>query len=433
MRLEMIGLNHLTSSLAIRDRAAIGPERLEGVVHRCKRDDRVEGVVVLSTCNRVELYLSPKVHASEEQLRGLLEDVCNLDGEEVAGAYVLRDEAAARHLFRVASGLESQMIGEVQILGQVKDAYQAALDTKSSCGFLNGLFLRAIECGKLVRARTGISRGAVSVAYAAIDLARRTFGRLAGRNILLIGAGDTVRLAARYIVDDGGAACRVSNRTMEHARAVAGMVQGKVIGFPPCEKDLAWADIVVSATSGPDLVITRDLAERALAGRKAPILVLDLAVPRDVHPCAGAFPNVHLRSVDDFEEMVQANLLARRSEAERAERIVDHQVREMVTWYQENRIAPTIRQLQAVLEEIRSAELANNARRFRAEDREQVDKFSKALIRRVGGLIIANMKKASLTQNDLSLALAVARAFALDEDDQGVHETLETLEHELSH
>ncbi len=433
MRLEMIGLNHVTSSLATREKAAIGPERLAGVVARCKQDARVEGVVVLSTCNRVELYLSPKVHATDAQLRALFQEVGGLSEEEVAAAYIHRDEAAARHLFRVASGLDSQMIGEMEILGQVKDAYHRALDLDASCAFLNGLFLRAIECGKLVRTQTRISRGAVSVAYAAIDLVRRKVGQLARANVLLIGAGETIRLAARYIADDGGAPCRVSNRTMDHAREVAELVHGTVIGFPPCEKDLVWADVVISATSSPDLIISTTLAEQALLGRNSPLLLLDLAVPRDIHPDVARLPNVSLYGVDDFEEVVRANLLARQAEAERAEALVAHQLEELVTWYQENRVAPTIRQLQAVLEEIRAAELANNARRFRAEDREQVDKFSRALIRRVGGLIIANMKKASLTQNDLSLALAVARAFALDEDDPHVHETLETLEYELSH
>ncbi len=433
MRLEMIGLSHLTSSLATRERAAIGPDRLPDVVARCKQDGRIEGVVVLSTCNRVEMYLSPIAHTPERDLRALFAEVCHLTDDEVAAAYVHRDEAAARHLFRVAAGLESQILGEMQILGQVKDAYETALHHASSCAFLNGLFLRAIECGKLVRARTGISRGAVSVAYAAIDMARRTLGHLSGRNILLIGAGDTIRLASRYIVDEGGAPCRVCNRTMDHAREVADMVQGTVVGFPPGENDIAWADIIVTATSSPDLVISRSLAERALQGRTVPLVILDLAVPRDVYPGVAEHPNVYLRTVDDFKDLVKANMLARRSEAERARELVEKQVHDLMIWYQENRIAPTIRQLQTVLEEIRSAEVANNARRFRAEDREQVDKFSKALIRRVGGLIIANMKKASLTQNDLSLALAVARVFALEDNDPGLLDTLEKLQHELSH
>jgi glutamyl-tRNA reductase len=431
MKLEMIGLNHTTSVLATREKAAISPERIGEVGELLLRQQHVEGVVVLSTCNRVEIYFSPSFHFTDEKLRELFALVCNLTHEEAAQAYICRDQAAAHHLFRVASGLDSQLLGEVQILAQVKTAYHTALELATSNAFLNRVFLRAIECGKMIRHRTGISQGAVSVAYAAVDLALRVFGKLDNHNVLLVGAGDTIRLASKYLADAGAKSWRVSNRTREKAETLAQTLGGTAVAFPPSEEDIAWADVIVSATSSPNVVIPADKANRALAHRKQPVFILDLAVPRDIDPQLSSSDNTYIYCVDDFNELVKTNLKAREKEAARAEKLVDKQIEEFVVWYQENRIAPTIQQLQEVLEGIRSAEVENNARRFCSEDREQVEKFSKSLMHKVSCLIIANMKHACMDRNDLSLAHAVAMAFANGEG--STDEVLEKLNHELSH
>jgi len=432
MMLEMVGLNHTTSVLATRDKAAISRDRIREVSEFLLQVKHVEGVVILSTCNRVELYLSPSYHLTEPVLRELFARVCHLTAEEARAAYVYHDAAAVSHLFRVAAGLDSQLLGEVQILAQVKDAYQAALENATTNAFLNRVFLRAIETGKLVRHRTGISQGAVSVAYAAVDLALRVLGTLSGRKVLLVGAGQTVRLASKYMADFGAASWRVSNRTAERAEALAAGLGGEVAAFPPRPEDLAWADVVVSATSAPDLLIRADTARPALEGRRHPLVLLDLAVPRDVDPALAGTEDLYLYTVDDFQELVQANLRARQREAARAEKLVDKMVEEFQAWYQENRISPTIQQLQEVLEGIRLSEVENNARRFCPEDREQIDRFSRALIKKVTSLIIANMKRACADRNDLSLARAVSLAFA-PADEAVVKEVLEKLNRELSH
>ena len=432
MKLEMIGLNHTLFDMETRGRAAIAEDRLSEVVNQLLEDDNIEGAVVLSTCNRVEIYLSPKLHVDERELRRLFAGLCRLTAEKSYVPYVKRDAEAALHLFRVASGLDSQLLGEVQILTQVKQAYHTALELACTNGILNRLFLHAIECGKLVRHRTGFSQGEVSVAYAAVDLAERIFGKLGGKNVLLAGAGETIQLTAKYMVDSGAASWRVSNRTMTRAEELANRLGGHAVAFPPCEHDLAWADVVVTATSAPQPVITRELAMRALAQRKDPILFLDLAVPRDVDPALQSADNVYVYCVDDFREMVEANLKTREREALRAAKLVEKQVEEFVEWYRENRIAPTIQQLQLVLEAIRTTEVENNAHRFNASDREQVEKFSRSMMKKVTGLIVANMKRASLDKNDLSLARAITMAFAR-EDETVVNEVLEKLDHELSH
>jgi glutamyl-tRNA reductase len=432
MKLEMIGLNHNTSALETRARAAIGPDRMEAVIARLLKEERVDGAVILSTCNRAEIYLSPQLHTEEPKLRTLFAEICDLTQEEAAACYVKRDDAAVEHLYRVASGLDSQLLGEVQVLSQVKAAYQTALELACTNGVLNTLFLRAIECGKLVRHRTAISQGAVSVAYAAVDVATRIFGKLDGRRILLVGAGETTRLAAKYLADFGGNSWRVSNRTRENAVSLAESLCGTTVAFPPEEADIAWADLIVSATSSSEVVITVETANAALHQRKDPMLILDLAVPRDVDDRLKALENVYLYSVDDFQDIVKANLKAREKEALRAEKLIVKQVEEFVTWYRENRVAPTIQQLKEVLETIRTAEVQNNARRFSPDNRDQVEEFSKSLMRKVTSLIIANMKRASLDRDDLSLAKAVSMAFA-PSDDADVNHILERLDHELSH
>jgi glutamyl-tRNA reductase len=432
VKLELIGLNHTIFSAEIRGRAAINPDHLSDVVNRILENENVEGVVVLSTCNRVELYLSPKLHSSEAELRSLFADVCHLTREESFEPYIMRDAEVTQHLLRVASGLDSQFLGEVQILTQVKQAYHTALQLACTNSILNRLFLQAIECGKLVRTRTGISQGAVSVAYAAVDLAERVFGKLTDRKVLLVGAGETIQLASKYIAESGATSWRVSNRTPERAQLLADALGGEVAAWPVREEDLAWADLIVSATNSPDVVISAESVKHALAHRREPVLFLDLAVPRDVDPALQSADDIYVYCVDDFREMVEANLKLREREAVRAAKLVDREVEEFVTWYRENRIAPTIQQLQLVLEAIRTTEVENNAHRFTPEDREQMEKFSRAMMKKVTSLIVANLKRASLDKNDLSVARAVTMAFAR-EDQTSVKEVLEKLDHELSH
>ncbi|MFZ5434521.1 MAG: glutamyl-tRNA reductase, partial [Calditrichota bacterium] len=391
-----------------------------------------EGVVILSTCNRVEIYLSPSRHTEPDELRNTFAEICNLTFDEAEATYMKRDGEAAAHLFRVASGLDSQLLGEVQILTQVKNAYHAALELTCTNNVLNALFLRAIECGKLVRHRTAISQGAASVAYAAADVAQRVFHEFSECRVLLVGAGETVRLASKYLADAGVVNWKISNRTIENAQALAETLGGNTTAFPPQAEDLAWADLIVSATSSPTSVITDDVVTTAVQHRSRPLLVLDLAVPRDVDERASRFDNVYVYSVDDFKEMVRANLKAREKEAVRAEKLVEKQTEEFAQWYRENRVAPTIQQLAVVLEGIRVHEVQTNVKRFTPENHHQVDEFSKSLIRKVTSLIVSNMKRASLDRDDLSLARAVAQAFASD-NESNINQILEKLDHELSH
>jgi glutamyl-tRNA reductase len=432
MRLEAIGLNHRTSALEVRDRAAMPPDRLRCALHRLMEHDNLEGAVILSTCNRTELYLSPFQHTDENELRRMLADLTGIAAEDAAAAYVLRDGECVAHLFHVAAGLDSRMLGEVQILGQLKAAYHAALEEGTTNSVLNKAFLRAIEAGKRVRQETEISRGAVSMASASVTMAERVFGRLAGRRVLLVGAGQTARLAAKYLAAAGVDRWAVCNRTRANAEAVTDLIGGRVAEFPPTADDLAWADLVVSATSCGDPVITLERMREAKRRTSGVQLLLDLAVPRDSEPGIAELPDVYLYTVDDFEDLVASNLKARSAEAARAEALVADMVAEFSDWYQEHRIVPAVRQLQDALENLRAREVERNLRRFHETDRSQVELFSRALMRKVAALMIANLRRASLEEDDLGMAVAIARAVASERESE-LADIIQRLDNELSH
>jgi glutamyl-tRNA reductase len=278
-----------------------------------------------------------------------------------------------------------------------------------------------------------ISQGAVSVASAAVQIAGRIFGDLRDRRVLLVGAGETARLAAKHLATAGVGMWRVCNRTEANAKAVADLLGGRVTSFPPTVEDLAWADLVVSATGSPEPVITTDMVKAGKKKRRGTQLILDLAVPRDVEPGAGKLRNQFLFTVDDFEELVATNLAARKREAERTETIVREFVSEFTDWYRQNRVAPTIEQLKDVLEELRRREVEENLRRFHETDREQVEQFSRSLMRKVTSLVVANLKRASLEEDDLEMAKAVTLALADEQQSGKVDDVLEKLDHELSH
>lgn len=428
----MIGVNHQTSSIETREKAALGPGRLEEVLCRLVNDDNIEGATILSTCNRTEIYLSPFQHQSREQLGELLVGSTGLSTSEASKAYHYTDDDVVQHLCRVASGLNSLMLGEKQVLAQVKDAYRISLEQKSANKVLNKLFTKAIECGKDVHSHTEISHGAVSVASAAVQVAERIFGNMQGCRVLLVGAGETARLAAKHLVSAGVKEWRVCNRTEENAKVVADLLGGTAVAFPPTTESIAWADLIVSATSATEPVITGPVVREARKHSKSEQLILDLAVPRDIDPVVREVADVYLYTVDDFKELVASNLAARKLEAVRAEKIVQRYKAEFSEWYQENRVAPTIRQIQEVLEELRSAEVERNIRRFRETDQATLDLFSKALMRKVTSLMVANLKKASADENDLAMARAITLALANEKPEQ-TSEVLEQLDYELSH
>ena len=433
MRLELIGLNHRVADIEVRERASLSPDQVEGALRGLGGATNLDGVAILSTCNRTELYLSPREHFDDDELRRLYCRLTGLEVEHAGAAYVLRDDEAIRHLVRVAAGLDSQMLGEVQIIGQLREAYTRSQAIGATNNILNKALTRALEAGKDVRNRTGISQGAVSVASAAVQMAQRIFGSLEGRRVLLVGAGETARLAANHLSGQGVADWRVANRTESNAQVVADLLGGRVVPFPPGPDDLEWADIVVSATGASEPIIGGEACVEKARKRRRSLLLLDLAMPRDIDPALGQFDDVFHYTVDDFNELVEANLQQREKEARRAVAIVDKHVEEFVSWYRQHRVAPSIQRLHDVLEALRRQEVERNKKRFTAEDHEQLEKFSQTLMKKVEGLFASNLRQSSLEDDSLSMAEEVVRAVARDGEDADVEKVLKQLRQEGSH
>ena len=326
MHIILVGLNHKTAPVEVRERLNFaGPSRDEALA-RLGDTPQLDEAVVVSTCNRTEIYaVAPQFHPAADALKGFLGE----RGEELGLSgvsehlYTYNGQDAVRHLFTVVTGLDSMILGETQILGQVKDAYLAATDAGSVGKGLHALFSHALTVGKRAHTETGISQNAVSVPYAAVELARKVFSSLNGRKALILGAGEMADLTAKHLVQAGVSKVIVANRTLERAQTMAREYDGLAIRFEEMEPWLSQVDVVISSTGAPGLMLTRDQVQRALAGRRGrPIFLFDIAVPRDIDPDCGRLDSVFLYDIDDLEAAVQANLRERRREAQRVERII---------------------------------------------------------------------------------------------------------------
>ncbi len=359
--IAIVGLSHHTAALALREVLAFPRESLRNVLHQMREQAGLREGLILSTCNRVELYGSATGGATPatEALLGFLARAHNRPLEEVAsGTYRLEGADAVRHAFRVAAGLDSMVVGESQILGQVKEAYQLAEEAGLLGFLLSALRKRSLAAAKRVRTETGIGRNAVSVSHVAVELAQKIFGTLAGKNVLLVGAGKMSELAARRIVADGARATVMGGRTTARAHALAEALGGRAVPFEALREELAKADIVISSTGAPCQVIHReDLVGVQQARRQRPLFLIDIAVPRDIEPTAREVDGVFLYDLDDLKSVSEANLRERQKEAVAAEAIVEGEVKEFLGWLSSLDVVPLIAALRQRGDEIRRHEI----------------------------------------------------------------------------
>jgi glutamyl-tRNA reductase len=322
--------------------------------------------MVLSTCNRVELYARGDAEPMTEALARYLCESHGRSREELQSfVYSLADEEAVRHAFRVAASLESMVIGEPQILGQVKEAYQIAEEAGTLGSFLNALRNRSLAAAKRVRAETGIGHNAVSVSYVAVELARKIFGDLKDRNVLLVGAGKMTELAARHLVRNGARASVLGGRTFARAEALAAALGGRAAPFESLRDELRRADIVISGTGAPDIVIRSEDVEAARKGRGTrPLFLIDIAVPRDIEASAGRLEGVFLYDLDDLKSVAEANIRERQKQAASAEALVEREVREFLLWQKSLDVVPLLTDLRRRAEEIRKSELQKARKRL---------------------------------------------------------------------
>jgi len=417
VKIALAGVSHHTASIELRERVAIDREAAASFAGELVRNGNGQTeAVVLSTCNRTELYIaSGDGDAGEIADRALLA-LAGADADALAPvAYRLSDESAALHLFRVAAGLDSLVPGEGEILGQVRDAYEAG----APGAMLDRTFRMALHAGRRARLETAIGESPASVPAAAAALAQQVFAGLDGRRVVLVGAGRTSELTVRNLRSRGATVTVVVNRTHEHAERLAAELGARALPLGDVAEAVTQADVVVSSTSAPGFVLTGDRLVSALRSRRGrPVLFVDLAVPRDVDPALASVDGCFVYDVDDLEAVVSASLEGRRAEAVHAERIVAAEAERFRAWQASLAVVPAIASLRALAEEIRSSELARVEGKLPESERAVVDTVTAQIVNKLLHLPTIRMKEAAVTPDGLVYADVVRYLFGLAEEDE---------------
>ena len=415
-----LGISHKTAPLELRERIAVTEGRAVGLLSELTDRDEVLEAAAISTCNRTELFLfcADPVGAESAAL-GLLSREADIPPTELVGhLYSLRSAAAAEHLFRVAAGLDSMIIGEAEIQGQVKRAYELSLVEGATGPILNHLFRSALAAGKRARSETRISERSMSIPSVAVELAQRTLGELEERRVLVIGAGETAELTARALATKGVQAIFIANRHYDRAIGLAERFAGRAVRFEELPEQMVDADIVVASTSSPHHVVEREgLSEviEARAGR--PLLLIDLAVPRDIHPACRELAAVNLYDMDDLQSLVERNVSGRETEARRVEGILRTELARFETWFASQEVTPTVAALRRQADEIVERVLEENAGHWEGMtegDRERLRAAARAIASRLLHEPTMRLKRSS-DDGDAAAKVAVLRElFGLD-------------------
>jgi glutamyl-tRNA reductase len=421
MNLALVGINHRTAPVEVRERMNIPEARLEeAVVDLAHRDGITEGLI-LSTCNRVEVIANAQNDvAAEPVIRRFLADHHRCDlAEYEPHFYRYQQQQVIEHLFRVASSLDSMIVGEPQILGQLKQAYNVARQAGALNGTLNEVVLQALTVARKVRRDTAIGASAVSVSYAAVELARKIFRDLTGTTIFVIGAGKMSEIAAKNLIRSGASAIFVSNRTYERATELAKAFHGTAIRFEELFNHVHKADIVICSTSAPHYVIQREHAEKWLAARKnRPIFFIDISVPRNVDPAVNQLDNAFVYDIDDLGQVVEANKKQREREASWAEEIVREEVQKAMRRLASREVVPTIVAIEQRLEHIRESELERYRGRLTAlspQQREAVEALTKGILNKILHGPITELKSGAGRPEQSSLVQVVRKIFGVSE------------------
>jgi glutamyl-tRNA reductase len=423
MRLLLVGTSYQRAPVELRELLAYDPSLRREALERLSAGGTE--AAVLSTCNRTEVYaVGDEPSGLEKRIYGELAGLSGLSRSELEPAlYTVTDEAAAMHLFRVAAGLDSMVPGEAQILGQVREAYEAARGADTAGSTLHRLFRQALRVGKRVRTETAIGENPASVSSAAAQLAERVFDDLAGRRILLIGAGKTADLTAANLISRNVGEIVVANRSSKRAEALARRFDGRAVGLDEVERELAHVDVVVASTSSQGYLVTAAQAERAMRERRGrSIFFIDIAVPRDVDPAVNDLEGCYVYDIDDLERVVAESVAGRREEAVRAEAIVSEEADHFRAWQLSLDVVPAISSLRARAESIRREELERAQGRLGAlspTQRRAVEALTSQIVAKLLHQPTVRMKEAAGAADGVIYADAVRHLFGLDERDAG--------------
>ena len=421
MKLLVTGVSHKTAPVEIRECLAFPEPVLPAAVQALKARDGVTEACILSTCNRVEVTVTTADGCDPQTLVDAFLQESRMVAPESFGPYLYRHEGqnAIHHLFRVAASLDSMVVGEPQILGQLKAAYVVAKGQGALCGWLETLLERAFSVAKRVRSETGIGQMAVSVSYAAVELARKIFGSLNHRTVMVVGAGKMSELAARHLRRSGATHVFVTNRTHERAIEMARLFQGTPVDYTRFVSMLPEVDILIASSGAPHYILHKDEMQRVIATRRnKPMFLIDIAVPRNLEPAVNDVDNVFLYDIDDLQEVVNANLRERLKEAERAEEIVRQEVERMMGRLKVQEVTPTIVSLQTELERIRLAEIERVRRKYGPVTREQEeawDMLTRGIINKIAHGPIAELRLQAGQPDGAHVIAAIRKAFHLED------------------
>jgi len=421
MQLAVLGLNHNSAPVEVREKLAVEGEELAKIYSRIMRNDRIYEAMIISTCNRVEYYIvTDDFLCNIESVLGIVSEHCGMDSVELRKyTYIHCGEDSVEHIFRVASGLDSLVMGEPQIFGQVKDAFEACRNYGGAGTFIKKLEEFTIKTTKKVRTHTGIGENPVSVSYAAVELASKIFGDLSAHNALIIGAGEMCELAAKHLVTAGVGNITVTNRTLEKAENLASEADGEVLPFENYLDSLHGYDIVISSTGATELLVTKeDVKEAMVRRKKRPMFFIDIAVPRDIDPQINEVENVYVYDIDDLKAVVEANRKQREKEAVKAMEYINSGLDGFYGWLDSMKIVPVIKSLRASFEETIDQEVARFASKNKVEDKVEIDKMHyilSAYMNKVLHTPLKNLKNNSADGGKYTLDEAMKILFELED------------------
>lgn len=418
MKVFVVGLNHKIADVDVREKLAFNGPKLEEGLLRFRELPEVEEAIILSTCNRVELYANVRdPQKASESIKTFLSDFHNIRRESLDSAlYIYDDISAARHILRVASSLDSMVVGEPQILGQLKDAFEMSLSKKTTGILLNKLMKKAISAAKRVRTETRIAENAVSISFAAVELAKKIFTDLSTKVFMLLGAGEMAELAARHLIGNGVKEVVVANRTYERACDLAKEFNGRPVNFDDFMQEMVRADIVICSTGAPTYILIKNQMQKVMKERKQrQVFIIDISVPRNIDPEINDLENVYLYNVDDLQGVVDTNLFERRKEAEKAEKIIEEELETFLKWQSSLDSVPTIKALREKAEEIKNDELGKLLHKLQDigdKEREAIEYMATAIVNKLIHPPTAALK--ADTENKELLVAAIRRLYGIN-------------------
>ncbi|PKQ38003.1 MAG: glutamyl-tRNA reductase [Actinobacteria bacterium HGW-Actinobacteria-1] len=433
MHLILVGLSHKTAPIEIRERLTFPAHKQAEALALLTSQDAIAEAVIVSTCNRTEIYaVASGGDEGVDAVIDFMTEYHSLDRHElVRSLYLNHGESVVRHLFRVVASLDSMVIGEAQILGQVKEAYDHALNNGATGKVFNKLFRQSFEVGKRVRTETEIGENAVSISYAAIELAKKVFDTLEGRTILVLGAGKMSELTAKHLVSQGVKSVLVANRTFERAQELAERFNGEAIRYDDLYERMHDADIVISSTAATHYVITKEHVAQSMRGRGGrPLFLIDIAVPRDIEPAVNELGNVFLYDIDDLSGVVESNLEERMREARRAEVIIEDEFAAFARWRESLEVQPTVAAIRARADVIRQAELEKACKRLgnlSEKDLETINALTCAIVNKMLHGPTQRLKQAAEAKDGYEYIETARHLYGLDESEGRGHGKLRDL------